>query len=80
MLVVEVADSSAKLDRNDKRELYAQGAIPEYWVVDLTTSTVVQHLLPVSGDYQAVSEHARGAAFVSPALNGREVHVAELLK
>lgn len=80
MLVVEVSDSTATYDRTEKRELYAQAAIPEYWVVDLARQTVVLHLRPVSGDYDEVSEHPRAACFVSPALEGREVPVRELLR
>lgn len=79
VLVVEVADSSRDFDCNDKREIYARAGIPEYWVVDLTKNAVVQHLRPVSGDYQNVSEHTHGARFVSPALGGREVRVEEVL-
>jgi Uma2 family endonuclease len=79
MLVVEVADSSASDDRTEKRELYARAGIPEYWVVDLCTQTVVFHSRPVSGDYQRVAEHPRQGAFVSPALGGLEVSVGNLL-
>ncbi len=78
-LVVEVADSSAEFDRNDKRDLYAWAGIPEYWVVDLTTQTVVHHSHPVSGDYRRVSEHPRENSFVSLGLGGREVPVDKLL-
>ncbi|HEX6042410.1 Uma2 family endonuclease [Longimicrobium sp.] len=79
VLAVEVADSSALYDRSGKRELYARGEIAEYWVVDLSTRTVVLHLRPLAGDYQDVSEHPRGASFVSPGL-GTEVHVDDLLR
>lgn len=34
-LLVEVADSSARLDRTLKAGLYARAGVPEYWVVDL---------------------------------------------
>jgi Uma2 family endonuclease len=80
MLVVEVAESSAKFDRILKRELYARAGIPEYWIVDLTSNTVVVHLRAVSGDCMEVSEHRRGSSFLSPALGGREVPVGRLLR
>ncbi|MCA1791200.1 MAG: Uma2 family endonuclease [Thioalkalivibrio sp.] len=80
LLVVEVADSSARFDRTEKRELYARAGIPEYWVVDLTAQTVVLHLRPVSGDYHDVAELARGSRFVSPAFGGLRVPVDELLR
>lgn len=34
-LVVEVADSSLALDREDKGSLYARARLPEYWIVNL---------------------------------------------
>lgn len=80
LLAVEVSDTSAPYDRSEKREIYARGGIAEYWVVDLNTRTVVVHLRPVAGDYQEVAEHSQDAVFVSPALNGTEVHVRDLLR
>lgn len=35
-LVVEVADSSLRRDREDKRRIYARNAIPVYWIVNVT--------------------------------------------
>lgn len=37
------------------------------------------HVSPVVGDYAVVGAYGRDQAFVSPALGGREVRVAELL-
>jgi Uma2 family endonuclease len=34
-LVVEVADSSLRLDRRFKTALYAEAGLPEYWIVNL---------------------------------------------
>jgi Uma2 family endonuclease len=79
LLVVEVADSTVKFDRNKKRSDYARAALPEYWVVDLPAQVVVVHLQPVSGDYRSVIEYRRGATFRSPALGGRAVRVDEVL-
>lgn len=78
-LVVEVAQSSRRFDRIVKRELYASGGIPEYWVVDVVTRTVVVHRKPVAGDFGHVAEHGAGDTFCSPALGGREVPVDRLL-
>jgi Uma2 family endonuclease len=79
ILVVEVADATARLDRGRKRRAYAQAGIPEYWVVDLRSDSVVLHLSPAGGDYAEVREFGAAASFVSPALGGREVRVAEVL-
>jgi Uma2 family endonuclease len=39
-LVVEVADSSLRLDRTEKGRIYARAAIPIYWVVNLIDGQV----------------------------------------
>ena len=39
-LVVEVADASLRLDRRLKAELYARNRLPEYWIVNLTDTTL----------------------------------------
>jgi Uma2 family endonuclease len=79
-LVIEVSDSTIAYDRSGKREVYARGGIPEYWVIDVNKRRVVLHLQPVAGDYQHVSEHARGSTFASPALGGRRISVDEVLR
>ena len=40
LLVIEVADTSADLDREVKVTLYARAVIPEVWVVDLAARAV----------------------------------------
>ena len=50
-LVVEVADSSLRLDRRFKAALYAQAGLREYWIVNL-----VDHTLEVHRDPQPVSD------------------------
>jgi Uma2 family endonuclease len=79
ILVVEVADATWLLDRFRKRRSYAAARIPEYWVVDPRSDSVVRHLTPAGGDYADVQEYGRDRVFASPALGGREVRVAELL-
>ena len=48
-LVVEVADSSLRLDLGVKLALYAAALIPEYWVVDLPGQQLHVHTLPRGG-------------------------------
>ena len=79
VLIVEVADSSARFDREEKSRLYAEGGIAEYWVLDLPRTAVVVHAKPAAGRYRTVVEHPRGATFASPALGGREIRTDDLL-
>jgi Uma2 family endonuclease len=39
-LVVEVADSSLVKDQTIKAEIYAAGAVPEYWIIDLAHDVI----------------------------------------
>ena len=45
-LVVEVADSSLRLDRRVKVALYARARLPEYWIVNLVDAAVEVHRDP----------------------------------
>ena len=50
-LVIEVADTSIKRDLGSKRELYATGGVPEYWVVDINVRQVHQFWALADGRY-----------------------------
>jgi Uma2 family endonuclease len=60
-LVVEVMHSSTHRDLIDKRELYLQFQIPEYWIVDVTKREVRIHRYETGF---AVSVHSGGS--ISP--------------
>jgi len=45
-LVVEVADSSLRLDRRFKAAVYARAALHEYWIVNLVDRTIEVHREP----------------------------------
>lgn len=46
MLVVEVADSSYRVDHEYKASLYARGRVPECWIIDLVHDTLEVHRDP----------------------------------
>jgi Uma2 family endonuclease len=48
-LVVEVAESSLRLARRFKAELYARAGLPEYWIVNLVDRTIEVHREPGAG-------------------------------
>ena len=52
LLVVEIADSSLRHDRERKRIRYATAQIPEYWIVNLPESCLEVYRKPVHGDYR----------------------------
>ena len=56
LLVVEVADTSLRYDRDDKIPLYARHGIPEVWLVDLKTKRFVRYRNPQQGAYASVDQ------------------------
>jgi len=56
LLVVAVAESSLRYDRNTKMPLYARHAIPEAWLIDTAAGTLTRHRSPDQGSYARVDE------------------------
>ena len=52
LLLIEVADSSLRYDRGEKRLRYALAGIPEYWVVDVVGQRVFQYADPEEAGYR----------------------------
>lgn len=50
-LVIEVSDTTLEDDLGRKRQVYAAGGVPEYWVVDLLGQVVRQYWAPSDGSY-----------------------------
>jgi Uma2 family endonuclease len=55
LLLIEVADISLEVDLGVKRELYARAGVREFWIVDLTTDSVLVHRDPDNGGYRFVA-------------------------
>jgi Uma2 family endonuclease len=85
-LIVEVADSSLRLDRRLKGGLYARARLPEYWLVNLTERAVEVYRRPEPDPAAAYGWIYRDVAVLRPpatvtplAVPGAVVPVAELL-
>lgn len=50
--LVECAHSSLSKDLDEKKRLYADAGIPEYWVVNLRDGTLIVFRQPAHGTYQ----------------------------
>ena len=79
LLVVEVADTSLRYDREDKLPLYAAAGIPEAWIVDLREDLVEVYADPGARGYGTVSRARRGERVASPTVRGLAFEVAEVL-
>ncbi|MEO8084460.1 MAG: Uma2 family endonuclease, partial [Ardenticatenales bacterium] len=58
--LVEVSDTSRRLDRDVKIPLYAASRIPEVWLVDLAAATIEVHRDPDAAGYRLVQRFGRG--------------------
>jgi Uma2 family endonuclease len=79
LLVVQVADTSLRFDRDTKISLYAASGIPEVWLVDLEASQVTVYRDPHAGGYRSVRVHEREASIAPTAFPDIVVPCAEIL-
>jgi Uma2 family endonuclease len=64
LLLIEVADTTARYDREVKVPLYARHAIPEVWLLDLPEKRLEVYYGPEAGEYRHVDYYRSGT--VSP--------------
>ena len=79
LLVVEVADTSAGIDRAAKIPLYARTGIPEAWLVDLLEDRIEVHRQPTPQAYRQVQYLERGATLTLEAFPDLTLAVDDIL-
>ena len=77
-LVIEVSETSLAED-HDKAAVYAEGGIPEYWIVDTTRDLVEVHRDGADGVYTRVTVHRRGESIACLAFPDLPLSVNDLL-
>jgi Uma2 family endonuclease len=60
LLVIEVADSSLRKDREIKAALYAARNVPEYWIVNLVDDVIEVRRDPGASGYRTLCTYGRG--------------------
>jgi Uma2 family endonuclease len=80
LLLIEVADTSLNYDRAVKRALYARHAIPEFWIVDLTSGEVEVCRQPKADGYAAVKRVGRDGALEPELLPGIRIQASVLFR
>ena len=60
LLVIEVAESSLKIDTGEKADLYAAAGIADYWVVNLPEQTIEVRRDPAHGRYRTLRTYSGG--------------------
>ena len=80
LLVIEVADSSARYDLSVKARIYARAGIPEFWLVLVQQRTieVLQDPDEVAGVYASRLSIGVGATVTPSALPGPAIDVSAL--
>ena len=78
LLLVEVADSTLKYDREIKIPLYARHGIPEVWLVDVAGRELVVHRQPRQAAYAEIERPAGREPFFLAALPDIRVDLAGL--
>ena len=79
LLLVEVADTTQRLDRRVKVPLYARHGIPEVWVIDLENALVHFHRGPGGGAYADISATERPGVTPIAALPGLAIDLSGTL-
>lgn len=78
-LLIEVADSSLRLDKEVKLPLYARHNIPEVWIVDVASNVIEVHRAPADGAYAEVIRAAADGELAPLCLPGVRIAVADVL-
>lgn len=74
-----VSEEKPERDLVDKRSDYAEGRVPEYWIVNPQTETItVLRLRAEAQEYEEAGVYRRGESAVSPLMAGFSVAVASV--
>jgi Uma2 family endonuclease len=77
-LLVEVSETSIRDDRGEKRDLYAEAMIPDYWIVNLVNRTIEVYRQPDGREYQWSEVFGVGASVWPLILSEARLEVASL--
>jgi Uma2 family endonuclease len=78
LLMIEVADTTLRDDREVKAPLYAAHGVPEYWIVDLEGKGVHVFREPQSGQYRQTVTTAGSEALVPVGLPHVRIDVSKV--
>lgn len=79
LLIIEVAETSLRQDRQQKARLYARSGIPQYWIVDLGRRGIEVRTNPnrTTEKYSRVHSLRAGQTIALP--NGKRIAVTNIL-
>jgi Uma2 family endonuclease len=76
-LVVEVADTTPRRDRDEKGPLYARAGVPLFWLIDVNARRITIHERPVDGVWTLIRVAGEADVLTVPALPGFSFRLAE---
>jgi Uma2 family endonuclease len=79
LLIIEIADSSLKLDQTEKLRLYALHGIPEYWIVNLESSCLETYRKPQNDTYIEKTILVKGDTVTLSQLPELTIQVSDIL-
>jgi len=78
-LLIEVSDSTLSFDLVRKARVYAHHGVPEYWVIDVNSETLIQHWEPQGDAYAQRVTHKLGTMLTAATLPGLSILTDGLL-
>ncbi|NEX15234.1 MAG: Uma2 family endonuclease [Halochromatium sp.] len=79
LLVIEIADSSVRYDRECKLPLYARFGIPEAWLIDIPARAIWVYRQPENGAYQTSVQLEAPYRIRPSMLDGLELELGDLV-
>jgi len=79
LLLVEISDTSLRYDTKIKSRLYADAAIPEYWILNIPDDVLQVRTEPADGEYRRIENLIRGRSITAKMLPDIVFTVDELL-
>jgi len=79
LLLVEISDTSLRYDTKIKSRLYADAAIPEYWILNIPDDVLQVRTEPADGEYRRIENLIRGRSITAKMLPDIVFTIDELL-
>ncbi len=79
LLIIEVSDTTIRLDRNDKYFAYANAGIKHYLIVNVENNTIEDYRKPTIDGYQSKQTYEKGETFSLVAFPEIEISVEDFL-
>lgn len=78
-LIVEMSDSTLRVDRTEKMLMYGSAGIPEYWVLDVNRRRLIVHREPQEDGYGSFDTLGEDSTVVPLAAPNASILVSSLL-